>query len=256
VNSYNGFTLVFRDVTLSRRLLSSLPFQTNVVPLQLREPRRQRQKVTARKTWIVGNTAVIRSKPATSFATPTVKEISTHISSFSIHFWVRFLTTSTSSCFSDDGQSNRNTVTYTLRALHSKDRHQLYWFEAQNMESGITATDTFTLGTRRRWEVRFISHPAPLGTRPHTHCTGGWVDPNCSRTVVRRKENSFPPLGIELRFLACTARLVNTLTTLIRFTALNWYTNYQKQNRRNEEFLTLIQILIPFPLPSHHYNEL
>jgi hypothetical protein len=149
------------------------------MPLQLREPRRQRQNVTGRKTWILGNTVVIRSKPATSFTTPTVKKISTHISSFSIqHFWIRFLTTSTSSCLSDDGQSNRNTFTDTLKALHSKDRHHLYWFKAQNMESGITARhSTDTLGTRRRWEVRFISHPAPWGIRPHTHCTGGWVDP-------------------------------------------------------------------------------
>jgi hypothetical protein len=178
VNSYNGFTPVFWDVTLSRRLCRPWQFQTNVVPLQLREPRRQRQNVTARKTWILGNTAVIRSKPATSFATPTVKEISTHISSFSIqHFWISFLTTSTSSCLSDDGQSNRNTFTYTLKALHSKDRYHLYWFKTQYMGSGITATDTFTLGTKRRWEVRYISHPAPWGTRPHTHCTGGSVDP-------------------------------------------------------------------------------
>lgn len=98
--------LFFRDVTLSAGF---------VVPDVSNEHSAPATSGTAkaaaeRHVPILGNTAVIRTKPATSFAIPTVKEISTHIRSFSIqHFRIRFLTTSISSCLSDDGQSNRNT---------------------------------------------------------------------------------------------------------------------------------------------------
>jgi hypothetical protein len=187
------------------------------VPLQRRESLRQRQNVTARKTWILGNTAVIRSNPATSFATANVGNHTKN--SFSIqHFWIRLLSTSTSSCISDDGQFNRNTFAYTMKALHSKDQHHLCWFKAQIMETGTTATVTFALGTRRRWEVSFTSHPAPWGTWPHTHFVGDWVDPKL-----------LPDRTEKRKFLASTG---NRTTIPCLYSSSSHYINYAKPVHR------------------------